>query len=769
MHALHGNGPRRQLDQGWQQAHRQSLDGRALQEPQLVAKLRAAGWSIDPQVPDDLVVRIYDTRLERTWLLGKLSELRLDAAEVVVVGGDFLLPPHREDHVALQSGKLTRWGPTTGDPYHVVVPPRPHVEVWMQRARQQLVVEGPGTWITMAVVVPRDRCPQVWDEAALRRVLPQAVGVLEDKNLEVRAVAVGERPPVMRVPADMHQLPPPRWDSGLLPSTKVLLFLSFRVKLGDRPPLTCRWLRDPPPPLQPEDLELLRLDYVLPPATKAATGERALKAALRRVSSLLGLAAPSGTQLRQMQVAQGVASALLGVPRLTACHWLRASGCGGLFIRPFWTPSTGAEVARSRFSLIWLRGHLAAGGRLWDALRDMTGFFGLVVEGKDLAVRVSAELDRRLLQSQVEFVLGSAVKLHSPAFGARWWRLGPLSESELWRVKDLIAQTGLQLVRADLRFARMGPFRSAVYFMATGSPSRSSLDDGSWTCSEARLTPAEPPPRNRPSTGPALSSQSTWGGPRSSMPLKTTSAAPSASAAPPQAAFPTPASLSTPTVWGCNQSLSAGAVETPPLAGPTPKAVAPRGSEIKAESSLRSKASQGRGRNRRDSKVASAAHGEDRDGVTESDRASGHNTPLVGQLAALTTQVGQLLQEIRELRRENAELRRQVEAARGIQQHQPYALTSLPPLPTPNFSPIRSAPMNKARMAGELTPESKDLPMDGACGGDVGMTSPSVDVESKRARRSLEVDLASTLPSLSSSSRQGPSPASLEAPLPHDE
>ena len=85
------------------------------------------------------------------------------------------------------------------------------------------------------------------------------------------------------------------------------------------------------------------------------------------------------------------------------------------------------------------------GPQLWEALKEVPGFFGLVVDGRDLAVRVSLGADRRLVNSQVQFVLGAGTQLRSPVPGLRWWRLGPLTEAEVWVVKDLIAQTGLQL------------------------------------------------------------------------------------------------------------------------------------------------------------------------------------------------------------------------------------------------------------------------------------------------------------------------------------
>jgi hypothetical protein len=111
--------------------------------------------------------------------------------------------------------------------------------------------------------------------------------------------------------------------------------------------------------------------------------------------------------------------------------------------------------------------------------------------------------------------------------------------------------------------------------------------------------------------------------------------------------------------------------------------------------------------------------------------------PGEAQLTALTAQVGQLLEEMRCLRRENAELRRQLEAARGVHQHQPYALSPLPPVPA--FSPLRPAVPVRTRMAGELTPEPSDPNIDGMQ--DTVMPSPPVDADTKRARRSLAVEL----------------------------
>ena len=169
------------------------LAARELMEPLVASKLRLAGWKLPGAVPDTYVLRVYDSRLDMTWLRQLLGETGL-GSQLFVVGGDFMTTPYREDAVALQSGRLERWGPPGDGPYHLVVPPRPHLAVWMQRVRQQLAMEAPGTWVTLCAVVPRDRCPQQWDLPALGRALPQAECLVNDPNLEVRVVALANGP-----------------------------------------------------------------------------------------------------------------------------------------------------------------------------------------------------------------------------------------------------------------------------------------------------------------------------------------------------------------------------------------------------------------------------------------------------------------------------------------------------------------------------------------------------------------------------------------------
>ena len=41
--------------------------------------------------------------------------------------------------------------------------------------------------------------------------------------------------------------------------------------------------------------------------------------------------------------------------------------CG---LRDFWTESTGDTVGRSQFNLLWARGRLEDGPRIWEAIKD---------------------------------------------------------------------------------------------------------------------------------------------------------------------------------------------------------------------------------------------------------------------------------------------------------------------------------------------------------------------------------------------------------------
>ena len=123
MHALNGNVQPTAPTASWQRAGRGLLNARELGEPQLVSKLRSAGWTLPTTVKDDQVLRVYDVRMDPTWLRGAVTDLAVPAGPIYMVGGDFSMQPYRDDALALQTGKLSRWGPIEETPVHLVVPP----------------------------------------------------------------------------------------------------------------------------------------------------------------------------------------------------------------------------------------------------------------------------------------------------------------------------------------------------------------------------------------------------------------------------------------------------------------------------------------------------------------------------------------------------------------------------------------------------------------------------------------------------------------------
>ena len=685
MHAMHGNGRGGRGGGGrpgdrpagggvgsgeaWQAAGRQGLQARELMEPQTAACLRAAGWKLPVDIPGDYVLRVYDTRIDLEWLRRTLPDLGLFAGDPRIVGGDFVQQADLEESKALVASKMERWGPPGKTPCHLVVPPRRHFARLLERAQAQLPLEAFNTWVTVSVVVPRAVCPQEWTTQAVLKAVPQLEALVKDPSVEVRVTAVGERPLMLRVPADVRELPPPKWEKSQLAKDRVLVFVSFRRTLGDPVSVKTSWLRDPPPDMPASQLELLRVEYLLPPATKEASGERMLRAAMRKLAAVVVPGDLSPVQLRQVQVAHGMMYAVMGVPAATARAWLRGSGCEGVFVRPFWTESTGADLQREKFTLLWVRAQMAAGARLWQELHDVHGFFGLYTDGKDVAIRVSPEADRAVVQAKVNFALQVATPLRTAEPGVRWWRLGPLTEDELWRVKALILETGLELVRPELRVARMGWFRYAVFFPGRGEPTKMTLDDGGWTGSEAKLSKAEPPARRR-TDGAALSSQSTWGGPRTSSPVGVTET----TVQYPISEFPPPASVWTPTVGMSGAAMS-------PLGAAGVAGRAGFGGELGGSvtaSAVGPTLGGGRGnRGGRGGQGASnlgAKGGSGQGTGLLSDAAPANDlAAMVMQMQAMSMQMARMQEELQELRLENVALRQQLMFSRNVYQHNPYA------------------------------------------------------------------------------------------------
>ena len=422
-----------------------------------MAALRAMEWIIPDAVPADTQVQVYDTRLEPAWLRRMVKDICPTApARVEYIGGDFLTEPRplREDKVALDVQQLRRWGPDGTEAYHLVVHPRPHQAAWLERSRQQLAMEASGTVITVLCVVARELCPLHWDEATLVRALPGTAVLLGDTTMEVHITAIGERPLLRRVPATCRQLPPTAWEAAHLALNRVMLAVSITKRSGPSSLPLGRWLGEPPPAPKPSAMELLRVEYILPPATRAQQAERSLRAALKETARVVQVTAPALPQLRQLQPEHGGMVALLEVPRGDALAWLRGSGRGGLFLRPFWTKDTAKTLERSNFALWWLRGLASEADTVWHTLQQSAGFFGLLAGGPDIAARVTSDADLATMQEQIRFTLKrEQLTFRVANREARWWKFGPFTAKEVTDVHTLIAGLGLTLVRGDVRFS----------------------------------------------------------------------------------------------------------------------------------------------------------------------------------------------------------------------------------------------------------------------------------------------------------------------------
>jgi hypothetical protein len=116
QHALHGNGgPAKGPAGGKGPQGFVSLTPRQLQEPQTVAALRAAGWSLPPAVRADVAVRVYETRMDPAYLTKAAVEAcPLGPARLEFVGGDFGTTrrpstPRGSDLGAQGTGRRATW------------------------------------------------------------------------------------------------------------------------------------------------------------------------------------------------------------------------------------------------------------------------------------------------------------------------------------------------------------------------------------------------------------------------------------------------------------------------------------------------------------------------------------------------------------------------------------------------------------------------------------------------------------------------------------
>ena len=96
--------------------------------------------------------------------------------------------------------------------------------------------------------------------------------------------------------------------------------------------------------------------------------ECATRAGLKKLATEMQLPVPPVSGSQRFETMEGLGWAFYGVPRDQAVQWLKGSGCGGVYLRPFWHAGTGAAVARG-FGLVWARGQLPRGAQIWAAVR----------------------------------------------------------------------------------------------------------------------------------------------------------------------------------------------------------------------------------------------------------------------------------------------------------------------------------------------------------------------------------------------------------------
>jgi hypothetical protein len=663
-----------------------------------------AGRCRRPLLTAGYLLRVYDVRIDPDWLRTLAEEVcGGPSMDAYFVGGDFLTQPYVEDSVALHPTDLRRWGPDVDTPYRLIVPPRAHVAAWAQRCVTQLPMEAVGTVCMMCAVVPRTQLTGGEDLAALQRMLPQAAALFTCKDLQVEVRVVGQRAPVCRVPAskDQKALPPPTWEKAWLPIDRVLVVLVIRRTSSPwRLPPVCPVRGDLPAPVA-DGLELLRLEYQLPPATKQSNAEKAARAALRKLAAAMQLPDPPGPRpLRQVVVQHGGVVALLAVPKAQALHWLRGSGCGGLYLRPFWTGQTDASISRERFSLLWLRGKAERGPELWQTFKDKPGVVGLLLTGRDVALRVDQSAKVEQLQAQLALSLGSPdEKFRRAVVGQRWWRLGPLTEAEGWQASEMARSVGLEPLRGELRFAQMGKWRHCVFFSAVGNPSKLSFDNGTRGSSEAYLVEANPPPRTagktamasvKPASGTTLLTSSTWAGPQRKdlQPQRKK-----------QELAEVP--LSRPSPWNQPQRQPQRNPPTVP-ALPTSAAATKR-----PPSAPRTPVPTPFGYYSEDQPVLAATKPSRR-------RKKGSQGPRPDELEELRGLIQDLRTELRALRRENELLRRaqvqpwQQPPPSGLQL--PVTPSRMPPLQPPQFTPVAPVPVSPIPEAATITGDVEMLP-----------------------------------------------------------
>ena len=194
------------------------------------------------------------------------------------------------------------------------------------------------------------------------------------------------------------------------------------------------------------------------------------------------------------------------VPRRSALAWLRLSGKGGLFIRQFLSPSTGVDCAVDRFAVRWIRSSpfdAEKADDVWQTLKEIDGFCGLVLGKKDVGVRLGKDHPEAAVAVE-QAISGKHCQIKNVRKDCRWWALRGVEDVDAFKIDEIIVSFGLQKV-GPIRSARDGSSRRKFFFLASGAPTRKTLDDGSWGAAPYTLSEADPPPAKKPQS-PGLSS-----------------------------------------------------------------------------------------------------------------------------------------------------------------------------------------------------------------------------------------------------------------------
>ena len=362
------------------------------------ATLRRAGWSVPARITSPF--RVYDTRLSPKFHRGVLAKLGIpDSEQVKVVGGDFLTAEAMgedvlTDNEALQDGE--KWWVQGGHAW--VNPPRESLRKWVDEICWQMDPTGAAS-ISFAMFVDRDKVAAGADVA---QILPALRPLFQVEGTTASAFAVGERVPLRRIPRNSKALPPSEWVEVFSPDNRVMVVVQVKRGVGQSDP-RISWLGGivppPPPPPAQTGCEVLLAELLLPPGIRAERAAGFFQSTLRRVARENSLEQPLGDWRPR---ADGhLAWGTFKVPRGSALAWLKLSGKGGLFVRPFLSQATGPDCASDRFAVRWLRSSSSvdsdASSQVWERVKGIDGFFGLVLGKGDMGLRVAKGQDHESL------------------------------------------------------------------------------------------------------------------------------------------------------------------------------------------------------------------------------------------------------------------------------------------------------------------------------------------------------------------------------------